>query len=73
MENKNSFFRPYYDYLPEISKSEYPIYFSEEEKISFNKIELETQIRRQEFFFNKRILYMSQLEILEEEALFFRM
>ena len=55
MENKNSFFRPYYDYLPEISKSEYPIYFSEEEKISFNKIELETQIRRQEFFFNKSL------------------
>lgn len=55
MENKNSFFRDYYEYLPEISKLETPLYFSEEEKISFNKIELETHIRRQEFFFNQSL------------------
>ena len=55
MDNKNSFFRHYYDYLPEVSKLEYPIYFSEEEKISFMQIELEIQIRRQEYFFNKSL------------------
>lgn len=55
IENKNSIFRDYYNYLPEISKLDFPIYFTEDEKRDFNKIELETQIRRQDLFFNKSL------------------
>jgi len=55
IDNKTSLFRNYYNYLPEISKLDFPIYFTEDEKKDFNQIELETQIRRQDIFFNKSL------------------
>ena len=55
IENKSSIFRDYYNYLPEISKLDFPIYFTEDEKKDLDKIELEIQIRRQDLFFNKSL------------------
>ena len=49
--NNQSTFRNYYNYLPKISKSDYILFFNEEEKNNLNKIELDAQISRQNFFF----------------------
>ena len=54
-ENKESFFKNYYNYLPKIQKEDYSLYFNEEDKNFLNKIELDTQIRRQDFFLNKSL------------------
>ena len=55
INNTNSFYKDYYNYLPNISELDFPLYFSEEEKNILNKIELDTQIRRQDFFLNKAL------------------
>ena len=54
-DNKQSIFKYYYYYLPKIQKEDYSLYFNEEEKNYLNKIELNSQISRQDFFFNKSL------------------
>ena len=41
--------------MPKIQKEDYSLYFGEEEKNYLNKIELETQIRRQDLFLGKSL------------------
>ena len=53
IDNNQSFFKNYYNYLPEISKSDFPLYFTDEEKNILSKIELDTQISRQDIFLEK--------------------
>ena len=53
--NNQSNFKHYYNYLPTISKLDYILFFDEEEKNYLNKIEMDVQISRQNFFFNKSL------------------
>ena len=55
IDNKQSFYKDYYNYLPKISKLDFILYFNEEEINDLNKIELDIQIRRQNFFLNKAL------------------
>ena len=55
MDNKNSFFTNFYNYFPKISKNDFPLYFPEEKISLLNKIELDIEIGRQKFFFNKSL------------------
>ena len=55
MDNKNSFFKYYYDYLPKISENNFPIYFSEDKINILENIELDIEIGRQKHFFNKSL------------------
>ena len=53
--NKNSFFKNYYNYLPQISSKDFPLFFSEEKINLLNNIELDFELRRQNHFFNKSL------------------
>ena len=55
MDNNNSFFKYFYNYLPQISKNDFAIYFNEEKINYLNNIELDNEIRRQKYFFNKSL------------------
>ena len=55
LENNQSFFKNYYNYLPKISKNDFPLYFSEKDKNNLSEIELDTQLRRQDFFLSKSL------------------
>ena len=55
IDNENSFFKNYYDYLPRILTKDFPIYFSSEKINLLNKIELDVEIGRQTHFFNKSL------------------
>ena len=55
MDNNNSFFKYFYNYFPLISKNDFAIYFNEEKINYLNNIELDTEIRRQKYFFNKSL------------------
>ena len=55
IDNENSFFKNYYDYLPQILTKDFPIYFSSEKINLLNKIELDVEIGRQTHFFNKSL------------------
>jgi hypothetical protein len=56
IDNKNSFFKNFYNYLPQISKNDFPLYFPEEKINLLNQIELDVEIRRQSHFFNKSLI-----------------
>ena len=55
MDNKNSFFKFFYDYFPQILENDFPIYFPEEKINILKKIELEYEIERQIHFFKKSL------------------
>ena len=55
IDNENSFFKNYYDYLPRILTKDFPLYFSSEKINLLNKIELDVEIGRQTHFFNKSL------------------
>lgn len=55
IDNKNSFFKNYYNYLPQISTKDFPLFFSEEKINLLNNIELDFELRRQNHFFNKSL------------------
>ena len=55
MDNKNSFFKFYYEYLPQISDNNFPIYFTDDKINVLKNIELDIEIGRQKHFFNKSL------------------
>ena len=55
IDNENSYFKNYYDYLPRILTKDFPLYFSSEKINLLNKIELDVEIGRQTHFFNKSL------------------
>ena len=69
IDNNQSFFKNYYNYLPEISKSDFPLYFTDEEKNILSKIELDTQISRQDIFLEKALMPVKNKIIKIENGL----
>ena len=55
INNTNSFFVHFYNYFPEISKNDFPLYFPEEKISLLEQIELDSEIQRQKYFFNKSL------------------
>ena len=55
IDNKNSFFKYFYEYFPLISEKDFPIYFSQDKINILKKIELDIEIGRQKYFFNKSL------------------
>ena len=55
MDNKNSFFKFFYDYFPQISENDFPIYFPEDKINILKKIELDYEIERQIHFYKKAL------------------
>ena len=55
LNNKKSFFSPYYNYFPKIIKKDYFLYLPEEIKIKLSKSELGEKIRIGEKFFQKSL------------------
>ena len=69
IDNNQSFFKNYYNYLPEISQSDFPLYFTDEEKNILSKIELDTQISRQDIFLEKALMPVKNKIIKIENGL----
>lgn len=55
INNNNSFFKYYYNYLPKISENDFPIYFNQDKLNILNNIELDHEINRQRYFYNKAL------------------
>ena len=55
MDNKNSFFKYYYSYFPSISENDFALYFPEDKINILKKIELDAEISRQKYFYNKSL------------------
>ena len=55
MDNKNSFFKFFYGYFPQISESDFPLYFPEDKINILKKIELDYEIERQIHFYKKAL------------------
>ena len=55
MDNKNSFFKFFYGYFPQISENDFAIYFPEDKINILKKIELDYEIERQIHFYKKAL------------------
>lgn len=60
MNNNNSFFKDFYNYFPEISKNDFSLYFSKEKINLLKEIELDYEIQRQKYFYEKSIKYIKE-------------
>ena len=58
MNNNNSFFKDFYNYFPEISKNDFSLYFTKEKINLLKEIELDYEIQRQKYFYEKSIKYI---------------